>query len=102
MANSTSPWPEDRRLRCRLTGVEMVEPSRAAVPGDTVLSTPSASIDAISVLVRLQRVKSWLHPVTERRCRLGSGRTLPGRAANQHGPRTCPEGRGDECPEVLA
>jgi hypothetical protein len=49
MANSTSPWPEDRRLCSRLIRVEMVGSSRAAVPGDTDLSTPEASIDAISV-----------------------------------------------------
>jgi len=46
----------------------MVGSSRAAVPGDTDLSTPDASIDAISVHARLQCVKSWLQLVTERRC----------------------------------
>jgi hypothetical protein len=45
----------------------MVGSSRAAVPGDTDLSTPNASIDAISARTRLQRVKSWLQTVTERR-----------------------------------
>ena len=69
MANSTRPWPEDRRLRRRLTRVEMVESSRAAVPRDTVLSTPNASIDAIPAGTRLQCVKSWLQAVTE--CRHG-------------------------------
>ena len=67
MANSTSPWPEDRRLRSRLTCVEMVGSSRAVVPCDTYLSTPDASIDAISVHARLQCVKSWLQLVTELR-----------------------------------
>ena len=69
MANSTSPWPEDRRLRSRLTRVEMVGSSKAVVPGDTYLSTPNASIDAIWVLTRLQCVKSWLQTVTK--CRQG-------------------------------
>ena len=67
MANSTSPWPEDRRLRSRVARLEMVGSSRAAVPRDTDLSTPNASIDAISVGTRLQCVKSWLQTVTERR-----------------------------------
>jgi hypothetical protein len=67
MANSTSPWPEDRRLRSRLACVEMVGSSRAVVPRDTDLSTPNASIDAISARTRLQCVKSWLQTVTEHR-----------------------------------
>ena len=67
MANSTSPWPEDRRLRSLVARIEMVGSSRAAVPRDTVLSTPKASIDAFPVRARWQCVKSWLQAVTERR-----------------------------------
>src|SRR5580693_7347797 len=85
MANSTSPWPEDRRLRSRLTRVEMVGSSKAVVPGDTDLSTPNASIDAIWVLARLQCVKSWLQTVTERRYRQRGPGVLVGRPTRAHG-----------------
>ena len=59
---SVSPGDGSRRHRVD----EVPVSSRAAVPRDTDLSTPNASIDAISVGTRLQCVKSWLRTVTER------------------------------------
>jgi hypothetical protein len=53
------------------------------MPGDTVLSTPDASIDAISARTRLQCVTSWLQTVTDRRYALEPLKGLTGRVANQ-------------------
>src|ERR1700690_923441 len=102
MANSTRPWPLDRRLRIGLTRIEMVGSSRAAVPGDTDLSTPNASIDAISVHARWQCVKSWLQLVTERRYGSGGDGSGPGRTANQATDQTHFVGNLGKFPEVLA